>query len=169
MSRTQIIVGVVLFGSAGFLGTAHLFASNSLKARGSESPSSAASETSRDAAQGHPLRVKIDRNLPRDIGLGLEWLANYLNKSNIPENPIRAQYFIANSLARTRTLIGWDAVLVNIEAVPDGVVAKLRVNAKRQGVIDSLSYYEFYLVNDDGVKLVGWEEDPNRNTDVVGH
>ena len=167
MSRIRILVGIAMIGSSSLIGSAYLFAGDPQEDPGSSPPASA--NMAKVAAEGHHLRVELGNELPEEMKLRLAGGINHLNKSNISTNRVRMQYFLANSLAGARQIIGWDAVLADAEEVPGGVLTKLRVSARRQGAIDSLSYYEFYLVNGRGARLVGWEEDPNRNADVVGH
>jgi hypothetical protein len=169
MSRIRILVGIALIGSSGLIGSAYLFAGDPREDRRPGSAAPATANMANGAVAEHHLRVESGNDLPEGMKLQLASLINRLNKSKIPTNRTRMQYFLANSLAKSRQIIGWDAVLADAQEVPGGLLAKLRVSARRKGAIDSLSYYEIYLVNGGGAKLVGWEEDPNRNTDVVGH
>ena len=153
----------------GGLATSHqLFADKPQKP--SKAKSVAPQSTSKPVplSQQFPLKVAVDSSLPGAIKESYQRISSYINNARIPTSAVRNNYFRAHSDANSPEVIGWNAVLMNVEETPEGFLAKLRVYAHRKGVIDSLYYYEYYLINGRGVHFVETEHEPVQPRDVIG-
>ena len=168
MTRTRFIGGLAVLVLGCFVSSHRLFADKPQKA--SKATAIRQQPMSRPAPLGQqfPLNVAIDSSLPEQIRAGYQKINAHLNAAEIPTSTVRNEYFRVHANTNSPQVIGWNAVLMNVEETPQGFLAKLRVYAYRKGVIDSLYYYEYYLINNTGAHFIQWEHEPVQPRDVIG-
>ena len=106
-----------------------------------------------------PIHLKVDV----DPGLEVEKtlietyrrVARFLTNAKMPPPEVRIRHYLEINGEFFPPIIGWHALITNIEEVPGGLLATLRVSAKIENAYDSHHIFERYLISNDGITLIG--------------
>ena len=101
------------------------------------------------------LKVSVHPQVPKARVKAYKQVADYLNKAEIGVPNDREQYFRTVISPNSPLVIGWHGFVEMITPVESGILVTIRVTARQEGVMDSISLIEQYSIVNGQVSYVG--------------
>ncbi len=101
------------------------------------------------------LKVAVHPQVPKARVKAYKQVVDYLNKAEIGVPNDREQYFRTVISPNSPLVIGWHGFVEMITPVESGILVTIRVTARQEGVMDSISLIEQYSIVNGQVSYVG--------------